>query len=182
MTSLPYRRARAAVIVVGIALLATGCGRPRRPDVVVVAAADETPVAVGTGTPIGEGAVAWPQTIGLLCYHADVLRERPDCVLSVGPQIEMSLRATLVFMIEDEAVVDIYCDSGPAAMRAVFDLIIASATEELAHQDPGADDVAVKLTQTFGVAAFLALIETQCPDRFADAAVVGLEVVIDYEL
>jgi hypothetical protein len=182
MPSLPRRRACAAALVVGMAVLASGCGRQRRPDVVVVAPAEQTPVDFRTGTPIDIGPLAWPQTIGLLCNRVDALREFSDCVLSIGPEIEISLRATLASMIEDDAVVDTYCGSGPAAMRAVFDLLIASSTEELARQNPGAGDFDLKITQTFGVAAFLALIETQCPDRFVDAAGVALEVIVDYEL
>ena len=47
---------------------------------------------------------------------------------------------------------------------------------------PGATAFDVKLAQMYGVAAFLAIIETECHDRFPDAGSVAREVIIDYEL
>jgi hypothetical protein len=168
------RRLCSAVLVVAVVGLATGCGRHAGPDVVVV--------AMEPGARTDVAFVAWPQTIGLLCNHADVFRTVQDCRVELDPTFEMVIRRGAEAMLEIDSTASTVCAASPEALRAAIDLTAQTAGDVFQTQQPSASATDVKVVQTMGVGTVLAVIETQCPERFADAGVVAREMIIDYEL
>jgi hypothetical protein len=180
--SSPRWRARAAVFAVGAAVLVTGCGRHPGPDVVVVVVADES---LGVDELIAQVAAEsgeWPQTIGLLCNHTEVLLAVPNCLAEFEAMFADAIRATAAAMVEVDGASETFCDSSPAAMRALFDLVAVSVRDEVTTRSPVAPETEVKVVQTISLGAMLVIFETECPDRFPDAGTVALEVIVDYEL
>ena len=125
---------------------------------------------------------AWPQTIGLLCNHADVFRTVQNCRVELDPTFEEGIRRGVAAMLEIDATASTLCAASPATLRAAMDLTALTVADTSETQLPSATSTDLKVFQTLGVGTVLAIVETQCPDRFADAGIVAREMIIDYEL
>jgi hypothetical protein len=182
MPSLLRRRARAVVLAAGMVALVTGCGRHPGPDVIVVAPTEETSVDGEVIVPFDVPSLAWPQTIGLLCNRVDAFRSVPDCLVSLGPEIEAAMRADLALAHDVDDAAAAYCAADPEATRRGLELFVGVGEERLILQTPDATASEVKGAQTTGMAGYLGVIESHCPDRFHDVAIVAREVIVAYEL
>jgi hypothetical protein len=182
MPSLLRRRARAVGLTVVVVALVTGCGRHPGPDVIVVAPDD---VSLETDELVAQDSVdslEWPQTIGLLCNRVDALRSVPDCLVSFGPQIEALMRSDVALALDVDDAVTTFCAADPEATRQDLDIFVGFSAQRLVLETPDATAADVKMAQTIGMAGYLGVIESQCPDRFPDVAIVAREVIIIYEL